>query len=185
MVNQTAVPGYIPQLIMDRRLKAATEYGILANPDKPNEWQRREPQWYSRYMLSNYAQFVATHTPHPTDPDIKVTSVKIYRVVHNILNPDQLAARQDPNDRTLFDAFYQGEYKPDGTLKESNDPLLYWMIPILTKEKAVQSLHQSGIRMTSDKYIEIRTEINDMAASDPEGLVDFVEKHARIRTDTP
>jgi hypothetical protein len=180
-VNQVGLPGPIAQFLIDRRVNAISQLGMLAHPDMPNEWQRREPNWFSIHMLQSYARFVAGHTPHPTNPEIKVAGVKIYRVIHNILNPDLLAAGQNPNDRTLFVPYYQGDFKPDGTLKRMNDPMLYWVIPILTKEKALQSLNQSGIPTMGAKYIDLRTEIDDLAAEDPDGLVDLVEKHARIR----
>jgi hypothetical protein len=84
-------------------------------------------------MLSAYARYVSHAVPHPTDPRRKVTSVKIYRVQHNIVLPPELAEGVDPAAAWFYLPFYQGEYTPDGELMDPDSPYLYWMIPIVRK----------------------------------------------------
>ena len=65
------------------------------------------------------------------NPDARVVSIKMYRVVHRILTPSQFARGESPLDETSFEVYYQGEYRPDGKLWNETDPFLYWQIPIL------------------------------------------------------
>jgi hypothetical protein len=96
----------------------------------PSVAQYRVPNDTSRRLLQCCARFVATHHPH-ADPAVGVRGVKVYRVVHAMLQPGAFAAGQSPCDPTLYLPYYQGEFDRDGNLKDPNDPLLYWLIPIL------------------------------------------------------
>jgi hypothetical protein len=86
-------------------------------------------------FLSSYARHVASHYPSETNPEAKVFRVKIYRVMHSVLRPEQWAEGRSPQDPTLYYPFYQGEYDPDGRLRTpGDDPFLFWLIPILQAE---------------------------------------------------
>jgi hypothetical protein len=100
-------------------------------------------------MLETYARHVARTTPHPTDPTLAVTGVKIYRVIHRILGADEFSRGLHPLDPTTYLAYYQGDFEPDGTLKATclfdewtptgyvvhhQDPYLYWIIPIVREQ---------------------------------------------------
>src|SRR5262249_54851366 len=94
-------------------------------------FQYRVPTTYSKRMLETYTRFICGHTPHPTNKETKVVSVKVYRVLHIIVTPSDIKNGIDPQDPVNYLPFYQGEYRPDGTLKDADDPFLYWLIPIL------------------------------------------------------
>ena len=121
--------------------------------------QFRTPARYSQVMIAAFSRHVATSPKYvsPTHPDAAVTAVKVYRVVHNIIQPRDLAAGLSPLDETLYTPFYMGEFhwgeKRDAVsgrvaadadtaqparewqMKDPNDPLLYWMIPIVKVPK--------------------------------------------------
>jgi hypothetical protein len=120
--------------IQNRRRQA----GIFFSPEPipslplPMSAQYREPQPYARSMLSTCARYVAHHLPHDIDPSVPVKSLKIYRVLHNLITPPELAEGNSPLDPRYFLAFYQGEYDRDGNLlNPDDDPFLYWLIPIV------------------------------------------------------
>ncbi len=130
-VNQLppALP-VVPADVRYRRLEAGQSDGIPLHPDVPENAQFREPTPYSKRMLQSYARFAARTVKHPTDPTRPVVGVKIYRAVHSILPPWEIAKGRDPADPTLYYPFYQGEYDVDGNLKDPADPYLYWLIPV-------------------------------------------------------
>jgi hypothetical protein len=83
-------------------------------------------------FLSSYARHVARHCPSETNSEAKVYRIKIYRVMHRVVRPEQWAAEQRPHDPTLYHPYYQGEYDPEGRLRTpGTDPFLFWLIPIL------------------------------------------------------
>jgi hypothetical protein len=132
-INQLLPPGSVSEEVRLRRLQAYRLGGIPMHPEWAENVQYREPTSYSKRMLQTYARYIARRTPHPTDPERKVTGVRIYRVIHSILTPVQVAGGVNPEAPYLFFPYYQGEYTPDGVLKDADDPYLYWLIPILRK----------------------------------------------------
>jgi hypothetical protein len=86
-------------------------------------------------MLSCYARHVAQNYPSAENPDATVEGVKIYRVIHSLLSPSQMAAGFRPDDPTTYAPFYQGDFDRDGRLKNAQDPFLYWLIPIVREPK--------------------------------------------------
>jgi hypothetical protein len=91
----------------------------------------------SRQVIPSYAR----HLAHASQkPGKKVTAVKLYRTQHAIVTPDQFVgfdtitnSRVDPwgpYNGSLYMPYFQGEFAADGTLKDSQAPLLYWLVPI-------------------------------------------------------
>jgi hypothetical protein len=110
---------------------------IPLHPLMPPSAQYRQPQPYSKMMISSYARFAARHFLHTEDPaNIPVTGVRIYRVTHMIIQPSDLAAGYSPLEETLYVPFFQGDFDPHGNLKNENDPYLYWLLPIYPQDYA-------------------------------------------------
>jgi hypothetical protein len=99
--------------------------------DLPLDAQYREPQDLAKKLIASYARHVALSYPHPRDPSIKVTSVKVYRVTHNIISPVELSKGYSPLDKTRYMVYFQGEFDPSGKLLHPRDPFLYWYLPIV------------------------------------------------------
>jgi hypothetical protein len=110
----------------------------MLHPDVlPLESQYELPAWPLGVLpfLSSYVRHVAHHYPSETHPGAKVFRVKVYRVMHSAVEPDEWAKGQRPDDLTLYRPYYQGEYTPDGRpTTSSDDPFLFWLIPILRVE---------------------------------------------------
>src|SRR5262249_7530024 len=66
-----------------------------------------------------------------SDPTSKVVSIKLYCVRPHIIAQSDFAEGGDPYDDALNMAFYQGEFRPDGTLINKSDPFMHWLIPII------------------------------------------------------
>ncbi len=91
------------------------------------------PDAHSRLLLASYARHIARR-PHPKYPDAKPVHVKIYRVVHWIVSPQELRLGLDPQDLTNYQPYYQGAYDPRGRLLDPQEPFLYWLLPSVRAE---------------------------------------------------
>jgi hypothetical protein len=141
------------ELRLQRRFDAGRRFQdgpvpMLDVPGAPRNNEYREPQPYSKLMIRSYARYVARHYPCEEDPDLKVKSVKVYRIMHEIPTPGQLAeGARGPYDPTTYLPYYQGEFDAQGKLldgpkfdKQGNpidagSPFLYWLIPIKWEPK--------------------------------------------------
>lgn len=108
------------------------------------DMQYRLPTDSAKRLLAEYAKHICREYPTSAkDPTKGVVGVKIYRVVHRMLDPWEIApakegrVNNEPTDLWTYMPFYQGEFTRDGVLKDPNDPFLYWLIPIFAEEQPV------------------------------------------------
>jgi hypothetical protein len=163
--NQLQPVGPVLPEIIRRRLAAAEEPdGIPIYPGWDAPMQRREPTPYSKDKVKTYARFIAHLKARETGKTVR--SVKIYRVVHNIPSAKEIAAGVDPAEKHFYYPFYQGEFSPDGELKDPQDPYLYWIIPIV-KTHDPAAFRQGRLRPPrgDEEHFEI---------------VDLLEEHANM-----
>lgn len=91
----------------------------------------------TRQVLPSYAR----HLAHANRMDgWEVRGVKIYRSQHTIITPDQFVGydsntnkREDswgPYNPALYMPYFQGEFDRAGKLKDPQDRMLYWLVPI-------------------------------------------------------
>lgn len=172
-VNQLVPSGQLPHTVLAARLRAGQQDEIpLADlglyPD-PMEYRPAIP--FSQRMLEAYAKRVATTTPHPTDPSIRVTGVKIYRVVHRLPNARETALGISPEEKWFYLPYYQGEYDVDGKLKNPDDPYLWWLIPIVNvkEPRLSRGVFAHGDRRALNQAPDVR---------------DFFEVHLKLPTVT-
>jgi hypothetical protein len=95
---------------------------IADNYNEPNELAKR--------LIASYAKYVAKTHPHPHNSAVGVAGVKVYRILHRILEPKDLADGVSPIDKSLYSPFFMGEFDREGKLKDPNEPFLYWYLPI-------------------------------------------------------
>jgi hypothetical protein len=135
-------PPELFQRLLQRRLVAGNARDIPLHPEVPVEQQYRPPNEMSIRWLGSYVRHVVRNYPCQQDPELKPKAVKIYRAVHVLMNPPQIAEGIPPNDPSLFLPFYQGEFDPDGNPTtttspgsaeggEPADPFYGWLIPII------------------------------------------------------
>jgi hypothetical protein len=129
------------QAVLGRRNLAARDY--IPRMNWPPEQERRVPnEIVTRQILPSYARHLIWAYAEPSKP---VKSVRIYRTFHlittlpqfrgydaNAGQPDEPVSPYSPK---LYLPFFQGEYTPEGKLVDSADPLLYWLVPILEKDR--------------------------------------------------
>jgi hypothetical protein len=99
-------------------------------PQIPPELQYQKPNAFSKGHLETYVRHVAK-MPHPMHPEWPVEGIKVYRVTHTLPSSVQFAQGLPPNDPELYRPYYVGHYHPDGTLHNPNEPLLYWLLPMM------------------------------------------------------
>jgi uncharacterized membrane protein HdeD (DUF308 family) len=126
--------------------------------------QYSEPQEFSRRLIASFARHIGRTSPHPEDRRIAVKAVRVYRVTHMLISPQEFAGGKDPvKDKTTFVPFYMGKYDLDGKLLDPKDPFLFWQVPIIQLPK---------------NYPDAGTRMSHMPQPGPQKLVDFVEIHA-------
>ncbi len=146
-VNQLIQTNHVsPSAVEIRRLAGLLM--DLPTPDRiaelvPNIAQYRAPTDYARRLLRSYARFLAQDNRHP-DASVAVTGVKIYRVSHMMVQPDQLLAGKKPTDPELFLPYFQGDFDVDGNLKNPSDPMLYWLLPNITIRHVSEPVRPAG-----------------------------------------
>lgn len=142
---------------LHRRRLAGNIKNIPLHPLMTPHNQYREPQAYSKRMISAYARFASRHFHHLDDPNVPVTSVRIYKVTHNIVLPSDLALGYSPIEKTLYMPYYMGEFDTAGKLLEPDDPFLYWLLPIFPEninEMPLMRLRAPGAAAPSNKIID-------------------------------
>jgi hypothetical protein len=126
---------YVPRGRRDRRM-AVRDKIPLPFDEASQLGQYREPREIdSKKYLVSYARHVARN-PEYGSPDSPVKSVKVYRVLHQILTPGGFALGEEPYAPTTYTPVYMGEYDEDGRLLDIGDPLLYWVVPIQLEKNA-------------------------------------------------
>jgi hypothetical protein len=117
-----------------RIMLAQGEHGIpIDQRILPLENQYRMPGDIIRdFYLPSYVRHVARLKDLQHDDGVTpIDTIKVYRVEHRILLPTNLEMGERPYDPTTYLPYYQGEFDTDGQLVHPNDPLLYWLIPIV------------------------------------------------------
>ena len=105
------------------------------HPSLTTDRQYIKPDFSSRKMLGSLIRRAA-RTPHPENPTWKIHSVRVYRVVHHPVPPHLLIpGTVQPDDPTFYHPVYLGLHDANGTLIDPNEPLLYWIIPAVRKDR--------------------------------------------------
>jgi hypothetical protein len=105
----------------------------------PHFLQYRVPQVdKSRYLLPSYARHMLVEYSRP---GWKAVRLKLYRLEHRILPPQAYDKRYtgtgmalEPYHPTTYKPFFLGEFDRDGHLVNPQDPMLYWLVPILFRQ---------------------------------------------------
>lgn len=150
--------------------KMATLLGLERLPRgtiAPLTW--RQPQPNSKHMICSYVRSLMNRFPHPDgNPEAKVMEGHLWRVVHTIIQPGEIAYKNlDPTDRRFYVTVYQGEFDENGNLRDPNDPLLYWMIQAYDRE-AIQQL----VVEATERESELRR-LRDMRGRDKASAADI------------
>lgn len=113
----------------------------LAIPPAPDDFsQFRMPQHeIVRYVIPSYASHVVLQ--HTKDKDEAArTTVKMYRIEHAVMPVEAFtnafkAPNQttDPYHPTTYRPYFLGEFDARGTLLNPEEPMLYWLVPVLPR----------------------------------------------------
>jgi hypothetical protein len=101
---------------------------IPMHPELLDLQQFRMPNEHARQILSSYARHVALEY---AAKDVKVKAIKVYLTQHRMLGQKEFADGMDPFDPTTYVPFFVGEFDAQGNLTNPNDPMLYWIVPII------------------------------------------------------
>jgi len=160
---------FMPESVKQARVFGGERVGIPPHPHLPIDAQYAVPQPMSQRLIGEYAAFVARNYPCPENPSAPVNRVKVYRVVHIMLEPRQMASEKvSPTEDWTYRPYYFGEFTPEGRLTNPNDPLLYWLIPRFAgpKGRPYNPLDPNPPPVELVEY----------------DVHDFLETHARLRS---
>jgi hypothetical protein len=121
-----------------RILATQGKNGIPLHPEfMPLTLQYLVPQDQVRYhMLPSFVRHVAkSPEAQHNDPNVKIKWIKVYMVEHRIITPPALENGIDFYDAPTYKPYFFGEFDAEGNLRNPNDPMLYWMVPILFMPK--------------------------------------------------
>jgi hypothetical protein len=113
---------------------------IPLHPTDPHEvqYQLLTPD-VARYIVPSYASHVIMEHSPSTEAAAK-TTVKVYRLQHNTMAvEDFVNARKRPNVNTspyhptTYRPFFLGEFDALGNLIDPQEPMLYWLVPIIPR----------------------------------------------------
>lgn len=110
--------------------------------EQESQYQLPNPD-VARYLLPSYASHVILdHTP-----DVKTaarTTVKVYRMQHNTMSVEEFINWEkrrgmitNPYHPTTYRPIFLGEFDARGTLINPQEPMLYWLVPILPRPGGV------------------------------------------------
>jgi hypothetical protein len=156
VINHNTPPNY-NDLASARRLA-----GKLYTPEIPLPFQAQPgvayqaPEDYSRTLVCAYARYVAKHWAHPDDnPEATVKTVKVYRLIHQLITPLQLAEGMSPDDEVLDLPYFMGEYLPSGQIVDDHDPFLYFWIPIVREPEGGEGEDPRNSKLVLKNYLEV------------------------------
>jgi hypothetical protein len=116
-----------------RLLRTQGKTGIPLHPQFTMQQQYMQPQDRVRYhMLPAFVQHVSkSKEAQHGDPNVKIRFIKVYMVEHQIPTPADLENGVDFYDAPTYKPYFMGEFDTEGKLRDPNDPMLYWLAPIL------------------------------------------------------
>jgi hypothetical protein len=130
----------------------------------PIELQYRIPRVdIHRYLYPSYARHIAAEY---STPQRRVVSMKLYRVEHRVvgmqafLTKDENGVAASPFNPLSFRPYFVGDFDPEGNLKNPQDPMLYWLTPIVANPNGGSPLDRQR-----------------------PGYIDYMSKHAGFQFD--
>ncbi|MBA4188471.1 MAG: hypothetical protein C0467_10740 [Planctomycetaceae bacterium] len=134
--------------IVARRTGVAS--AIPFHPVFSPETQYRLPESsVIRYVLPSYASHIILEETPDKETAAK-TTVKVYRLEHATTPVEQFRLKlpdgtyPNPYHPGTFRPYFLGEFDAHGNLLNPQDPLLYWMLPVLPQQVPVGSTEGKG-----------------------------------------
>jgi len=117
-----------------------------------------EFRWYaqpqadvSRFLLPSFTKHLAAEY---SQPGHRVVNVKLYRAEHRIVTTQYFVTQKlSPFHPTLYRVYFLGDYTSEGQLVDAQDPMLYWLIPIMPRPGR-QKLDEPGPEQFQDLLTE-------------------------------
>jgi hypothetical protein len=114
---------------------------IPFHPAEPNVVQYKLPNpEVARYLLPSYTSHVILENT-PDKATAAKTTVKVYRLEHRDQPPDMLSKGHSPYHPGTYRPFFVGEFDAFGNLTNPQEELLYWMLPIIPRQRGLDNLN--------------------------------------------
>lgn len=124
-----------------RKRRRLVSVAIPLHPtDEPDIQYQLLQSDVARYVAPSYASHVILENTRDKDEAAR-TTVKMYRVQHNTMNVEEFInwRKRDniissPYHPTTYRPYFLGEFDALGNLVNPQEPLLYWLVPILPRQ---------------------------------------------------
>jgi hypothetical protein len=137
---EATIPAEVSDEMKRARMMVRSEHGapgldaIPIHPGmRPMETQYRMPSFGVREkVLPSYVRYVANLKENQHDDGMtEIDTIRVYLVEHSVLQPEQWKIGMQPYDPATYRPYFLGEFDTEGSLKNPQDTLLYWLVPIL------------------------------------------------------
>jgi hypothetical protein len=145
-VNQNMTIQSIGPDVLRDRLSLINQ--IPFHPEIPQAAQYRPPQPHVRRTFGSYVRHVVSTYGGAE----QVRAVRVYRVLHRMLDARQFANGDNPFAEATYLPYFMGEYDAKGGLINPEDPLLFWLIPVVRKPPTVTPMTRPGMEPV-DNYL--------------------------------
>jgi hypothetical protein len=149
------VPDQFEKKEMTNR-RTAKQGVIPLHPLDPVGFQYKLPYpEVARLLIPSYAShIIVKHTPNKEVA--AKTTVKIYRLEHRTMLPEEFAGplQPDPYHPSTYRPYFLGEYDARGNLINPQEDLLYWLLPVLQRTPAPND-PSDRYKKTYDDYMSV------------------------------
>jgi hypothetical protein len=138
-----ATPALRANTFEAKEMRQRRELVSLAIPPHPSDpldiqYQLLQPE-VARYVVPSYASHIILESTPNKDVAAK-TTVKMYRMQHNTLSIEEFynwrksdGVGTTPYHPTTYRPYFLGEFDARGNLVNPQDPMLYWLVPIIPR----------------------------------------------------
>lgn len=133
---------------------------MLRMPELPRDFIApvawRDPAPNTRILLGSYVRSVAERFPNSDKSGAEILEVRLWRVVHSIIGPEQFSRGVDPSGRKFFVTCYQGLYDKSGIVRtaDPDEPLKFWLLTSYDRDDLARMRERAGEQET--RMIRIR-----------------------------
>lgn len=156
--------GFTPGNYYSELLPKRTAAGLENHPQIPPlpsdiqaAYAFREPTPNVKKLLSTYTRHIAKTYPNPVDnPSATISKIRVYRLTHIIMTPQEMRRGLDPADPSTFIPYFYGDYDTQGNLLDDKDGFLWFALPIYN-EKELRQRNPDGFLPSCMDYFVLHS----------------------------
>lgn len=123
---------------------------MLRMPELPRDFfvpvAWRDPAPNTRILLGSYVRSVGERFPKSDKSGADILEIRLWRVVHSIIGPEQFSRGVNPSERKFFVTCYQGLFDKSGTVRaaDPDEPLKFWLLTSYDRDDLARMRERAG-----------------------------------------